>query len=90
MDRKQSVNAPFAHKRRTICEVHREIYDILYDRFRDSEHFGQIADLLQESYVMAKKMDAKLLQYKRDYSIEWYEEQKDEIVMEKLASRKAR
>ena len=53
---------------RTICEVHREIYDILDDdetiKFEVKE---QVIELLEESYLMAKKMNGKLQQYKNNY-----------------------
>jgi hypothetical protein len=41
---------------RTICEVHREIYRAVRGRAPRE----RIYRLLQEAYVMAKKMDAKL------------------------------
>ena len=51
---------------RTICEVHREIHDILInDKSISDEVSDKLTELLQEAYVMAKKMNNKLRQYKR-------------------------
>ena len=76
--------------RRTICEVHREIYDILYDSLADSPHFAELESRLQESYQMAKRMDAKLRQYKNGYDKGWWERQDDRIVKQKLKKRAQR
>ena len=77
-------------RRRTICEVHREIYDILYDHYLDDPHFQQLVDKLQESYTMAKKMNAKLRQYKYHYDTDWWETMSKEIIKETLARRTKR
>lgn len=72
-------------KLRTICEVHREIYDIIYDQ-NDEE----LKDLLNEAYVLAKKMDAKLRQYKNNYDNDWWEKERSEVVKEKIELRSNR
>jgi len=74
---------------RTICEVHRELYDILYDELHTDSR-DQVLNALNEAYGYAKKMDAKLRQYKNNYSDGWWEKERDEVVKEKLERRKNR
>ena len=60
---------------RTICEVHREIYDLaenLEEPFRT-----QLQELVVDAFIMAKKMDAKLKSYKADWDAGFYELNKD-------------
>jgi hypothetical protein len=45
---------------RTICEVHRDIYDLCSDR-------PEIQELVIEAFILGKKMDAKLREYKADW-----------------------
>ena len=68
---------------RTICEVLREIYD-------RTEGNREVTDRLQEAYVMAKKMDAKLRQYSGDYDQEWWETELEEVTQAKIKLRKSR
>lgn len=75
---------------RTICEVHREIYDMLYDERLKISAYNDIIDKLQESFTYAKKMDAKLRQYKNNYDEDWWEKEKQEVVKEKLNKRLSR
>lgn len=49
--------------RRTICEVHREIY-----RLGDEK----IKELVLEAFIMGKKMDRKLKEYKQDWDEEFF------------------
>lgn len=70
---------------RTICEVHREIYDIIYDS--ENEH---LKELVNEAYVLAKKMDAKLRQYKNNYDDDWWQKERKEVVKEKIQRRSNR
>jgi len=53
-------------KKRTICEVHREIYDIVQN-LSDFNKREQVIDLLEEAFLMAKKMNDKLFEYKKDW-----------------------
>jgi hypothetical protein len=48
-----------ASEKRTICEVHREIYEICKDE--------AVKELLLEAYSMAKRMDKKLREYKKNW-----------------------
>lgn len=50
---------------RTICEVHREIYEATEDQ--------KIRDLVVEAFIMGKKMDAKLREYKPTWDDGFYE-----------------
>jgi len=56
------------HKR-TVCEVTREIYDILFDNREKigDEIYSKIFSLLQEQMRMQKRMDLKLRKYKSSY-----------------------
>ncbi len=73
---------------RTICEVHREIYDILdnidEEEVLECEVKDNIIKLLEEAYLMAKKMNQKLQQYKYNYDDGWWEKEKKSIIKEKL------
>jgi hypothetical protein len=69
--------------KRTICEVLREIYDL-------SEGNAEVTDRLQDAYVMAKKMDAKLRQYSGDYDAEWWVAELKEVTRAKIKIRGAR
>jgi hypothetical protein len=56
---------------RTICEVHREIFDAaetLPQAARD-----RIQNLVLDAFIMGKKMDAKLKEYKADWDAGFYE-----------------
>lgn len=76
---------------RTICEVHREIYDILEcDKNLDLKVRNKVIDLLEEAYIMAKKMNGKLQQYKKNYDDGWWEREKEIIIKEKLRLRKGK
>lgn len=75
---------------RTICEVHREIYDMLYEERLKLTAYDDIVDKLQESFTYAKKMDAKLRQYKNNYDEDWWEKERQEVVKKKLHKRQSR
>lgn len=74
---------------RTICEVHRELYDFLIKEEKiDNETANKIIDFLEEAYLIGKKMNSKLRQYKFNYDDGWFEKSKEKIVKEKLKRRK--
>jgi len=75
---------------RTICEVHREIYDIICTELDNHPAFEDIEVRLDEAYTMAKKMDAKLRQYAHNYDDGWWEQEKKSVIKDKLKRRKAR
>jgi hypothetical protein len=45
---------------------------------------------LEEAYGMAKKMDAKLRQYKNNYDDNWWEQERETVIQEKLRTREDR
>lgn len=84
-------NAHYSRKfGRTICEVHRELYDILFEEMKENDQYDRVLDMLEEAYGMAKKMDAKLRQYKHNYDDNWWEKERQEVVQEKLRTRRKR
>lgn len=78
-----------AASKRTICEVHRELYDLAHAHLKDAA-LQEFTDKLEEAYAMAKKMQAKLRQYKENYDEGWWERQKEEIVQGKQTLRAER
>jgi len=77
-------------KFRTICEVHREIYDLIYDNMPPGQTKEDIENKLEEAFLMAKKMNAKLRQYKNNYDDGWWEKESHEIRQEKYMLRNQR
>ena len=75
MAKKPSIKDKRASQLRTICEVHREIYDKIQSI--DSDFQKELMPLLEEAYGMAKKMNNKLRQYKFNYDDEWWKENKN-------------
>jgi len=76
------------HKR-SICEVHRELYDLVHANL-SGPALEAFTEKLEEAYAMAKKMQAKLRQYKENYDEGWWERQRDEILKDKHALREGR
>jgi hypothetical protein len=60
---------------RTICEVHREIYDAAEDLAQPARRYIQA--LVIDAFIMAKKMDGKLKSYKQDWDAGFYEPNSD-------------
>lgn len=54
----KAILAAHNPKFRTICEVHREIYE-------NADNPEKVRELIEEAVVMAKKMGRKLGEYKR-------------------------
>ncbi|HEY3496500.1 MAG TPA: hypothetical protein VGK73_17495 [Polyangiaceae bacterium] len=82
-----------AKTKRTICEVHRELYDRL-DELGIADDDVAIK-YLEDAYQLGKKMDAKLRQYNLRKGDDWYAAERDRIatetlVAERIARRKAR
>jgi len=75
---------------RTICEVHREIYDILESNDINPKLKKVLIEKLETAYQMGKKMDAKLRQYYYNYDDGWWKKEKTKITEEKLRRRKNR
>jgi hypothetical protein len=59
----------YVNPRRTICEVHREMYDLIRPLQEVIKIDGFIA-LLEEANTMAKKMSNKLYEYHYNVAIE--------------------
>jgi len=74
---------------RTICEIHREMYDILFEDLT-TDRREEVLSRLEEAYGMAKKMDAKLRQYKNNYDDNWWEQERESVIQEKLRTREDR
>ena len=55
---------------RTICEVHREIFDLCAG-------MPDVQELVLEAFIMGKKMDAKLREYKYNWDDGLYERNED-------------
>jgi hypothetical protein len=72
-----SVSDNIVSEFRTICEVHREIYDILLTIDVDEKVANTLIEKLEEAYKMAKKMNNKLRQYKHNYDDEWWEKNRN-------------
>jgi len=68
----RSVKDKTINKKRSICEVHRQIYDAVNDAAISDEEKEKIVDLLEEAYTYGKKMDLKLQQYKHNWSDGWW------------------
>jgi len=76
-----SVKNPRTSPHRTICEVHREMYEVfLNDPTVDVDFSNKMIDLIEEAYIMAKKMNAKLSQYKNNWDESFWEKQRAEII----------
>lgn len=60
---------------RTICEVHREIHDACEALPEPTK--TKIQDLVIEAFIMGKKIDARLREYKADWDAGFYEKNID-------------
>jgi hypothetical protein len=56
---------------RTICEVHREIYDATEGLEETVQ--SKIRELVIDAFIMGKKRDGKLKEYKNDWDQGFYE-----------------
>ena len=55
------------NKKCTICEVHRQIYDLLVTRYPDS---ADICDLLDKAYDMGIRMNNRLVEQRIIFELE--------------------
>lgn len=60
---------------RTICEVHREIFDALEAVAEPVR--TELRRKVLDAFIMGKKMDAKLREYKLDWDAGFYEKNVD-------------
>lgn len=72
--------------KRTICEVHRELYDRL-DELGIPDDDPAIR-YLEDAYQLGKKMDAKLRQYNLRKGDDWYAAERDRIATETLVAQR--
>lgn len=61
----ETMKGTITNEFRTICEVHREIYDkcFLALKEKEPEIFEELTVLLNEAFDMGVRMDAKLVSY---------------------------
>ena len=78
------------NSKRTICEVHREMYDIIIDSLEPGPTKDNLESKIEEAFLMAKKMDGKLRQYKNNYDDGWWERESEAIRSQKHALRNMR
>jgi len=71
---KLELNKP--HNKRTICEVHRELYKEIQSLKIKRVKKSVLTTKLKEAFAMAKKMNNKLRQYKHNYDDGWWEKNK--------------
>ena len=61
------------HHNRTICELHRELYDLcvigLHEK--DPDLMMQMIKVLEDAFIMGVKMNKKLCKYKLGSSSKW-------------------
>lgn len=80
----------YTDKKRTVCEVIRETYDMTY-AVQDITIKDEIRERLKIIYIMAKKMDKKLHEYKYNWSEGFWELNEDyEKDLERRSGRNAK
>ena len=62
---------PGQQSHRTICEVHREMYQLVM-QLDDWEMKDALLPLLREAFGYGKKMTNKLRQYSKGYDAGWW------------------
>lgn len=73
------------YHRRTVCEVTREILDVLNESDINKKTYDKIHSLLIEQLTMQKKMDERLRYYKENYEPDLFE--KNTNLFEKFRKR---
>jgi len=61
------------HTNRTICELHRELYDLCVLELHDTNPklMYKMIKLLEDAFIMGVKMNKKLVKYKLGSSSKW-------------------
>src|SRR6056300_567245 len=72
--------------KKTICEVHKEMYDII-SKFPNDNDKIILMEKLQEAFLMAKKINIRLHKHTFNHSDDWYEKQYEAIHYEKITSK---
>jgi hypothetical protein len=75
--------------KRSICEVHRCIYDEI-EALPDADTKARMTALVEEAFLLGKRMDTKLRQYKLKHDNEWYEQEKPDLISARQELRSAR
>ncbi len=65
-----------AYPKRTICEIHREIWDII-EEVKDTKTQKELQARVIIAYDMGKRMENKLREYKKNWDKDFWEENKD-------------
>jgi hypothetical protein len=80
------------HKNRTICELHRELYDLCVLGLHEDnpELMHQIIGVLEDAFIMGVKMNKKLCKYKLGSSSKWNEKEyrNDKVDRQKVTKRR--
>jgi len=80
------INIDDTKHKKTICEVHKEMYYII-STFPNNSNKVILMEKLQEAFLMAKKMTIRLHKHKFNHSDDWYEKQYEAIHYEKITSK---
>ncbi len=81
------------HTNRTICELHRELYDLCVLRLykKDPELMMEMIRILEDAFIMGVKMNKKLCEYKLGSSSKWdKKEYRNEDVDRKVIAKRRR
>ena len=58
-----SYKGKIYYHKRTICEVHRQIYDVIVLELGENKVACKLVKLLEEAFVLGVKMNDKLIEY---------------------------
>ena len=82
------------HTNRTICELHRELYDLCVIGLhnKDRKLMFKMIKVLEDAFIMGVKMNRKLCKHKLGSSSKWEESEfrNKEVDRKKLAERRKR
>ena len=72
-----SQKGEIVHHNRTICELHRELYDLCVVGLsgKDTELMSKMIKVLEDAFIMGVKMNRKLCEHKLGSSSKWNEEE---------------
>ena len=62
----------YTNRLRTVCEVIRELNDVINTEKIDNKTKNRLTEKTQEIYGMVKRMNKKLVEYKEGYDKGWY------------------
>ena len=69
--------AKLPHHNRTICELHRELYDLIVLGLSETDQklMMKMIKVLEDAFIMGVKMNKKLVKHKLDSSSKWKEKE---------------